>query len=439
MPASHAEAVNSHTSALSPSARPVAPLSSPPARGPVAPVPPTASGEKDAGGVAPTGGRKRAVIIAASLAVAGAAGAWYATHRGLESTDDAQIDAEVIAVPSRTTGTVMRVLFAENDAVKEGQLLALLDDAPQKARLAQAEATLAVALAQADAADADARVSTTNAIGSKSVAEASLQSASVGVSGTAEQIREAEAQVRSAEIANSQAKVDRERADLLFSSGASTKAQLDQAETALSLSDANLGVARSRLASMTNNASQAKSRVAEASARLRQSSDVDVVKQQAEAKARAAHAQVETAKASRDLAALELSYTKIFAPHEGVVSKKNIHQGQSVAASQPIVQLVTPGVWITANFKETQVGAMTVGQPVHITVDAFHGREFEGEVESLSGATGSRFTLLPPDNASGNYTKVVQRVPVRIRVREVPAGVALRPGMSAEITVDTRH
>jgi membrane fusion protein (multidrug efflux system) len=333
----------------------------------------------------------------------------------------------------------MRVLFAENDSVKEGQLLALLDDAPQKARLAQAEATLAVAMAQADAADADARVSTTNAIGSKSVAEATLQSASVGVSGTTEQIREAEAQVRSAEIANAQAKVDRQRAEDLFSSGASTKAQLDQAETALSLSEANLGVAQSRLASMTANASQAKSRVAEASARLRQSSDVDIVKQQADAKARAAHAQVETAKAARDLAALDLSYTKIFAPHEGVVSKKTIHEGQSVAASQPVVQLVTPGVWITANFKETQVGAMQVGQPVHITVDAFHGRELEGEVESLSGATGSRFTLLPPDNASGNYTKVVQRVPVRIRIREVPAGVALRPGLSAEVSVDTRH
>jgi len=379
------------------------------------------------------------VLVVLGLAAVGGIGAWYLTHRGLESTDDAQIDAEVIAVPARAAGTVMRVLFAENDVVKEGQLLALLDDAPQKARLAQAEATLAVATAQADAADAEARVTANNAVGSKSVAEASLQSASVGVSGTAEQIREAEAQVRSAEIAASQAKVDRERAAVLFSDGAGSKAQLEQAETAQSLSEANLGVARSRLANMTANASQAKSRVAEASARLRQSSDVEVIKQQADARARAAHAQVETAKATRDLAALDLSYTKIFAPHDGVVSKKTIHEGQAVSASQPIVQLVTPGIWITANFKETQVGTMQVGQPVRVTVDAFRGRELEGEVESLSGATGSRFTLLPPDNASGNYTKVVQRVPVRIRVRDLPPGVNLRPGMSVEAIVDTRH
>jgi membrane fusion protein (multidrug efflux system) len=323
--------------------------------------------------------------------------------------------------------------------VKAGQLLAELDDAPQKARLAQAEANLAVAAAQADAADADARVTATNAVGTKSVAEASLQTAAVGATGTNEQIREAEAQVRSADIALAQAKIDRDRANMLFSSGATPKAQFDQAETALSLAEANAGVVTSRLASMRANASQAKSRVAEASARLQQSNDVDALVHQAQARAVAAHAQVETAKASRDLAALDLSYTKIYAPHDGVVSKKTIHEGQSVSASQPVVQLVTPGVWITANYKETQVAAMRPGQAVRVAVDALGGREIEGELESLSGATGSRFTLLPPDNATGNYTKVVQRVPVRIRLHDLPAGVALRPGMSVDATVDTRH
>jgi membrane fusion protein, multidrug efflux system len=141
--------------------------------------------------------------------------------------------------------------------------------------------------------------------------------------------------------------------------------------------------------------------------------------------------------AARDLAALELSYTRILAPRAGTVSKKSIAVGQQVSTGQPIVQLVTPERWVTANFKETQLAGMKPGQPVELEIDAFPGATLRGQVESFSAATGSRFTLLPPDNASGNYTKVVQRVPVRVRVTDLPEGVSLRPGMSVELTVDT--
>jgi membrane fusion protein (multidrug efflux system) len=143
-------------------------------------------------------------------------------------------------------------------------------------------------------------------------------------------------------------------------------------------------------------------------------------------------------RAVRDLALLDVSYTHILAPHDGAVSRKTVNEGQSVGAGQPVVQLVTPEIWVTANFKETQVGRMRVGQPAHFSVDAFPGVELEGDVQSLSGATGARFSLLPPDNATGNFTKVVQRVPVRVHVRDVPAGVTLRAGMSVDLTVDTR-
>jgi membrane fusion protein (multidrug efflux system) len=178
--------------------------------------------------------------------------------------------------------------------------------------------------------------------------------------------------------------------------------------------------------------------VLEAAAKLKQSDQVAATMSEATARADQAHAQVELALAARELSALELSYTKIYAPNSGMVSKKSINVGQSVSAGQPVVQLVPEQRWITANFKETQLGAMHKGQAVSVTIDAYPGVAFEGEVESLAAATGARFSLLPPDNATGNYTKVVQRVPVRVRVSTTRATQQLVPGMSADVRVDTR-
>jgi membrane fusion protein (multidrug efflux system) len=270
------------------------------------------------------------------------------------------------------------------------------------------------------------------------VAEAGLRTASVGAASFSDQIREGESQVRSAEASFAQATSDHDREKSLYEKAAISKAEFDRAETAYSVASAALEGARARLETVRQGANQAQSRVVEASARAKQSGNVEPLVRQARAKAQAAHAQVDTARAARDLAALDVSYTKITAPHDGVVSRKTVNEGQSVAAGQAIVQVVTPEVWVTANFKETQVGRMRVGQPAHFSVDAFPGVDFEGDVQSLSGATGARFSLLPPDNATGNFTKVVQRVPVRIHVRDVPAGVVLRPGMSVDLTVDTR-
>ncbi|MET0344053.1 MAG: HlyD family secretion protein, partial [Polyangiales bacterium] len=183
---------------------------------------------------------------------------------------------------------------------------------------------------------------------------------------------------------------------------------------------------------------QSRSKVAEATAKLEVSDNVDTLMQQAAARAATARAQAETAQAVRDLAALELSYTKIHAPHDGVVSKKSINEGQAIASGQTIVQLVPDARWVTANFKETQVAHMRTGQPVKVQVDAFPDVKLSGHVQSFSGATGARFTLLPPDNATGNFTKVVQRIPVRIQLDAAPEGVPLLPGMSVSVKVDTR-
>jgi membrane fusion protein (multidrug efflux system) len=359
-------------------------------------------------------------------------------HRGLESTDDAQTDGDVIAVPSLATGTILAIHFVDNQQVKAGDLLAELDPTPAKARMAQAEATLASAEASAAAADADVQVAETDAMGDKRITEAGLQTAAVGARTYGAQIKEADAEVRSAEASLAQAKLDHDRATTLFGSASISKAEFDKADTMFALAESNVDGARAHAASVRDSATQAKSRVVEASAKAKQSENVEPVVRQAQAKAQAAQATVETDRAARDLAAIDLSYTRILAPKDGVLSKRTINEGQIVAAGQSIVQLVTPHVWVTANFKETQLGKMRVGQPAHFTVDAYSGVELQGDVESISGATGAKFSLLPPDNATGNYTKIVQRVPVRIRVRDVPAGVVLRPGMSADATIDTR-
>ena len=382
--------------------------------------------------------RKFFAIAATSVVVAGSAG-WYALTAGRESTDDAQVDAEVVAVPARAAGIVTHIHFVENQSVKAGDVLATLEDDLAKARFAEADATFGSAQANADAAEADARVAEANANGNKAAASASLQSSSAAVSIAKDQIAEAEATRVSAEASLRQARTDVERDRGLYASGAITKAAMDQRETAFTIAQSNFDATVARLATLRSGIDQATGHVAEAAARAQQSNDVDSVVAQARARAKAARAQVATAQAVRDVAALDLSFTRIVAPHDGVVSRKTIAEGQAVTEGQPIVQLVTPGVWITANFKETQLERMHPGQRADVSVDAFPSARTLGEVESLSGGTGSRFTLLPPDNASGNYTKIVQRVPVRIRVVAMPPGVSLRPGMSVDVTVDTRR
>ncbi|HEY2405066.1 MAG TPA: HlyD family secretion protein [Polyangiaceae bacterium] len=382
---------------------------------------------------------KRGTIIAAVVGVAALiAGAIYVSRLGIESTDNAQVDAEVVSVPARVGGVVEKVLFVENQHVKAGDELAELDDAPAKAKLAEAEAQLLAAEASAEAADATTQVTQTSASGEKSAADASLVSAAVGALSTSDQINQGAAELASSQQTLAQAQIDRDRAQKLLDSGAISKAEFDRADTQLKVATANSDALKARLTSLKSAAAQAQSRVVEAKARAKVSSDVDTQIKLAAARAKSAHAQVDTARAARDLAALDLSYTKILAPSDGVVSKKSIVVGQMLGLGQGIAQLVTDKLWVVGNFKETQLAKMRVGQPAHFEVDAFPGTTIQGDVESLSGATGSRFTLLPPDNATGNFTKVVQRVPVRIHVRDLPAGIALRPGMSVELSVDTR-
>jgi membrane fusion protein (multidrug efflux system) len=381
----------------------------------------------------------RKSIIMLSVLGAGllGGGAYWWSRRGLETTDDAQVDGDIVPVPARLGAPVIEVRVAENQPVHAGDVLVVLDDREARARLEQAEAVLASAQATADAADADADVAKTNAVGNRSIAEASLRSASAGAVGARDQISSAEAALRAADASLKQATQDVERNRKMFDGGAIPRQTLDESETAYNVALSHRDDARGRLASLRASASQATGHIAEASAKAEQSRNVDVVVNQALAKAKAARAQVASAEAARDLARLQLSYCQIVAPQDGVISRRSVVVGQMVSAGQPVAQLISPKVWVTANFKETQVASMRVGQHAHFSVDAFPGVDFRGTVESLSGATGSRFSLLPPDNASGNYTKVVQRLPVRVQIASLPAGIALRPGMSVDLTIDT--
>jgi len=368
---------------------------------------------------------------------------WWVLHRGLETTDDAQIDADVVAVPSRAGGTVTAVHFTDNQRVESGALLVELDDAQAKAKLAQAEAELLGAKASADAANATAELTERNASAGQNIARASLTGAAVAVTATSDQIAEANANLASATAQRDKAKQDLDRTKQLFATGAIANAALEAAQASFDSAQAVRDSAEARIITLKSSTTQARARVSEASARLGQASDT-LPSQVAEARARAASAQARVAmtEAMRDLAKLDLSYTKIFAPHAGIVSRRSVAEGQLVSAGQAVVMLVPDArkgdaVWVTGNFKETQLAKMQIGQPATLTVDAY-GRELHGKVESFSGATGARFALLPPDNATGNFTKVVQRVPVRVKLADAPPDLMLLPGMSVELTVNTR-
>jgi membrane fusion protein (multidrug efflux system) len=388
-------------------------------------------------------GKSRFVMLGLLGAFLLTGAGYFILHRGLESTDDAQLDADVVGVPSRTGGTVTALHFEDNTRVSAGQLLVELDDAQAKAKLAEAEAAVLDAKASADAADATADLTDRNTVAGKSIAQASLTGAAVAVTATSDQIAEASASLASATAQRDKAQSELARTKQLFSTGAIASAALESAQAGFDTAQAAVDQAQARIATIKSTTSQARARVSEASARLGQATGTQSA-QVAEAKARAAaaHARVATAEAKRDLAKLDLSYTKIFAPREGIVSKRSVTLGQLVSPGQTVVMLVPDGaspgsVWVTGNFKETQLSHMRVGQPATLTVDAY-GRELHGHVESFSGATGARFALLPPDNASGNFTKVVQRVPVRVRLDDAPRDLKLMPGLSVELTVNTR-
>ncbi|SRR5581483_8294790 len=357
--------------------------------------------------------------------------------RGRESTDDAQVAADIVPVAPRIAGQVIALHVAENQMVHRGDLIAELDPADAQVKLTQAESDLDTANAQAAQADAQAQVTEASATGGLTAARGAVQSMQQSVETSAAGISEARAGVARAEANAAKAAADWKRAEELGAKGDISKAQVDAARAANEAAQADVASARAKLSSATNAHEAAQANVVQAQGKLQQSAPVSAQVAAARATATLAHAKVKTAEAAVQAAQLTLSYTKITAPADGIASKLSIHAGGLVAPGTPIVQLVPLRTYIVANFKETQVREMRPGQRARIRIDALGSKEFEGKVESLSGGTGASFSLLPPDNASGNYVKVVQRVPVRISWNG-PAADRIAAGASAEVTVYTK-
>ena len=383
--------------------------------------------------------RRPFVILAVILAlVLAGIGIYMVATAGHEETDDAQIAADLVPIGSRVAGQVVKVNIVENQHVKRGDLLIEIDPSDYDARVQQAEAEVATAKAQAEAAQAQVEIVDATSKGGLASARAALSGSAAGVQSATAQMQAAKAESVHADAELKKAEIDLERARTLRAANAVSQERLDTAQIAYDAAKAAKAQAEAQVALAEDTRRSAESRVGEARGRVSQSAPVAPQIAAARANADLANARIRSAEAALALAKLQLGYTKVVAPADGYASKLTVHAGQLVTMGQPLIQLVPNTTYVIANFKETQVGQMKVGQSAEIEVDALPGRKFEGKVESLAGGTGASFSLLPADNATGNFVKVVQRVPVRVAWVNPPGDVDLRAGLSADVTVDVR-
>jgi membrane fusion protein (multidrug efflux system) len=398
-------------------------------------------------------GRVRALAAIALIALVGT-GAWLWITRGRESTDDAQVDARVTPIGARVSGTVLKVLVSDNQQIDAGTVLVEIDPRDHQIAVDKARAELADAEAAALAAAGAVPITSTTVASDLSTAQGAVEQTRSAIAAAEKEIEAARARLMTAQarVREAQANAARAARDVERLRGLLAKDEVSQQQfdATAAQADAQRAAGESAAAQVIETEAGirvAESRLMEARARETQAraaleSARTAPQQVAASRARAssAEARVMQAKATLAQAELNLQYTVVKAPSRGVVSRKSVNPGQVVQVGQPLFALVqTDDVWITANFKETQLARIRVGQPVDIEVDAFDGREFRGRIESIAPATGARFSLLPPENATGNFVKVVQRVPVKIVLDQgQDPEHLLRPGLSVTPTVHTR-
>jgi membrane fusion protein, multidrug efflux system len=458
----------------------------------------------------------RALVVAAILmivVVGGVVGFRYWLYASAHiSTDNATLTGDVVQIAPQVSGTVMQVLVQDNQLVKEGQLLVVLDDANYRANVSQAQANLEAAKAQAEGAGVSVSLTGDTGDAQISQAQAGVSQAGDAIGGAqaevvraAAGVQQAKANARSVEanVATAQAQVDAAKAGVrvaeaalvsakaelgkvardnqryqgLFSRGAvsaqvadqaavgeqTAKAQVESAERQVDASRSRVSAAQAgylaakeqyaaagtgvdqaeaQLQAVKKGTQQAVSRREQAVAQLSQANTAPKQVSLSRSAAAQARAHVSQARAALETARLQLSYTRVYAPVRGRVSKKSVQQGALVQPGLPLMAIVPPpprNIWVVANYKETQATDIRPGQHAEIRVDGFPGRVFAARVDSVASATGATFALLPPDNATGNFTKVVQRIPVKLTIDpDQPDVDRLRPGMSVSAQVATR-
>lgn len=354
-------------------------------------------------------------------------------YAGWVSTDDAQINGYIYPISARISGHVIKVTVENTQYVDKGTVLVELDPTDYQVALDRAKAQLADAEAAAKGAAVGIPITSINTMTQVHSAQADVESAQAGISAAEKQFQAAQARLREAEANNVNAQENLKRYAQLVGKQEVSRQQYDQALAAAKASAATVAAAQATASAAEQQVSQMRSRLAQANAELRAANTRPQQLAVIRARAQAAAAQVQAAEAALHQAELNLQYTTIVAPVSGIIGKRTAVVGQNVAPGQALMAVVpTDLIWVTANFKETQLRHMRVGQPAEIHVDAY-GRDYQGHVDGIAGATGVQFSLLPPENATGNYVKVVQRVPVRILFNQgQDPKHLLRVGMSVE-------
>ncbi|MGC2745838.1 MAG: HlyD family secretion protein, partial [Candidatus Angelobacter sp.] len=384
---------------------------------------------------------RKALLIAALivLAVAGTTGWMYLSS--YESTDDAQVDGHLHPISARISGTVLRVNPDVQDShfVQAGTVLAEIDPADFQAERDRAQAEYERLQAGSVAAEKDIAVTSSGSNGRLELARAAISEAEDSVASERAALQAAEARLAGAEANFTRAEADRQRYEKLLAKHEISLSEYDRVATEASTDRDAVTAGRADTLAAQKRIAQAQSRLAERKADLLAAGSAPQQIASSRAKAAAAVSDATRARAQLTTAQLNLSYTKIIAPVSGIIGRKTVEAGQRVQPGQQLLTIIpVDDLWITANFKETQLQRMKPGQPVTIRADA-SGRDYRGHIDSLGGATGSRFSLLPPENATGNYVKVVQRVPVRIVLEQGENDDhRLRPGMSVEPKVRLR-
>jgi len=350
-----------------------------------------------------------------------------------ESTDDAQVDGHLNSISARVSGHVAKLLVEDNQTVAAGQVLIEIDPSDYQIALEHAKADYDDAVASANGAEVNVPLTSINTGSQISMTDAGVQSSEAGVAAARQQYDAANAQLAQSEANNVRAQADLVRYKQLVDKQEVSHQQYDQALAAARAQAAEVDAARASAAAAKHGISQAQAKLAEAKANARAAQTAPQQVAIMRSRADSARAQVAFKKAALDQAQLNLKYAHVIAPVSGIVTNRTVEVGQNVQIGQELMKVINlDDIWVTANFKETQLRQMRSGQPVTIHVDAT-GRDYNGKVQSISGASGSMSSLLPPENATGNYVKVVQRIPVKItfdpgETREH----VLRPGMSVE-------